>query len=949
MASYVESATLKVIDQASGPLKAINATLKEVQRTAQGLARTGQSLGRSFRIGAVSGDLGRVKTELDAVRRAMSQLGSARANVRFDNIGANFSRATASANQFASALAQINRQMSQYRSASAGSMRFPNPPRLPVPYNNNQIGPSNRGWFGQRGFNPNASLADRVQNRIVNQAEQALSAGFESSGAARDYGRLLFPKEPEVQKKAEQFAAQVSSEFKSIPIGTILKTWYETAAQVKDPNSPAVNSIVREMLATGIGAQMQGGNAKQSVDGMMKLVKSANLRGDLTTATGDIDVDSTTKFLEAVRRAQNVVGRELPHESVFQAIKYARTQRGAIDYDMLGHLLFMAGDIGGSSAGVGLSSFVNQLTGTATKQAMANQAKAGLIAGGIDENNPAGPKKFAYSGTTDAELLQENPRMWIAKHFMGPNGVLARAGLDPRTATAGDVNNVIKPMFSNRVAADFLTNMITQFQEYENSKARALKSAYKANDILGVADASQRNKLFAVSGQLESAFGELTEKLKFAINPALDAAGAVLNKLTPSNVPGEGMKSSLLGGLLGIAGAGAVGGGLLGKFIAEHPGIAAGAAAQIGAAGALTAAAAALSGAAGKLGLGSLVGAAGAGGVAKATTAAATVATQASIAAKAATVAGSALKWLGIAGAGVATVTELTNLSKDKTWADNLGVGLSAAKQAAIGGLMFTLPPAGAVIALGDMFGKAAADSLKQVQKDIKDGLREQKDAAQAAQDAARDSGKFDANDMPISNTQDAARRKTGRTFETPEERQDREKREIEAIVAGIMQSGGLSGPWRPLAPGQFGPPVPPLYNPQSDPALRDIIKGIWETIRNAIITPANGSELPPGATLDSPTGGAVPAPGTGADLQAVLSDSVFSISSAMESAGRGVETAAGTLAGSLSMASEGVGSAGGSLVGAINSLAGQISSIHIQAPSVSAPANTGTNAAVVR
>lgn len=949
MASYVESATLKVVDQASGPLKAINAALKETQRAAQALARSGQMLGRGFRLGAMSSDLGKIKTEMDAVRRSMQQMASAGSMTRLGRIDANFSRATASANQLAAAMANLNRQMGQYRSANVGNIRFPTPPRLPPPANN-QVGPANRGWFGQRGFNPNASVVDRVQNRVVNRAEDALSAGFESSGAARDYGRLLFPKEPEVQKKAEQFAAQVSSEFKSIPIGTILKTWYETAAQVKDPNSPAVNAIVREMLATGIGAQMQGGNAKQSVDGMMKLVKSANLRGDLTTATGDIDVDSTTKFMEAVRRAQNVVGRELPHESVFQAIKYARTQRGAIDYDMLGHLLFMAGDIGGSSAGVGLSSFVNQLTGTATKQAMANQAKAGLIAGGIDENNPAGPKKFAYTGTTDAELLQENPRMWIAKHFMGANGVLARAGLDPRTATAGEVNNVIKPMFSNRVAADFLTNMITQFQEYENSKARALKSAYKANDILGVADASQRNKMFGLTSQMESAFGEMTEKMKFVINPALDAMGTVLNKLTPSNVPGQGGSLGLMGGLMGIGGAGVVGAGYLGKFIAEHPGIAAGAAAQIGAAGALTAAAAALSGAAAKLGLGGLAGLGAAGGAAKATTAAATVATQASLAAKAATAAGSALKWLGIAGAGVATVSELTSLSKDKTWAENLGVGLSAAKQAAIGGLMFTLPPAGAVIALGDMFGKAAADHLKQAQEDMKSALRREKDPTQAAQDASRETGKFDANDMPLPpDGQDAARRKAGRTFETPEERWDREKREAEAAQRALENAGGLSGPWRPLAPGMYGPPVPPLNVPPPDESFWG---GIWEAIKNAVVPSAHGSELPPGATLNGPTGGAggpVPEAGGGADLQAVLNDAVFSIAGSMQSAGGAIEGAAGELAGALSGASGGISEAGGAVVGALQSVAGQIAAISIQAPSVSSPTNTGTNQAIVR
>lgn len=927
MASYVESATLKIVDQATGPLKAINAALKETQRAAQALARSGQMLGRGFRLGAMSSDLGKIKTEMDAVRRAMQQMASAGSTARLGRIDANFSRATASANSFAAAMANLNRQMGQYRSANVGNIRFPTPPRLPPP-SNNQVGPANRGWFGQRGFNPNASLADRAQNRVVNAAENALSSGFESSGAARDYGRLLFPKEPEVQKKAEQFAAQVSSEFKSIPIGTILKTWYETAAQVKDPNSPAVNAIVREMLATGIGAQMQGGNAKQSVDGMMKLVKSANLRGDLTTASGDIDAESTTKFMEAVRRAQNVVGRELPHESVFQAIKYARTQRGAIDYDMLGHLLFMAGDIGGSSAGVGLSSFVNQLTGTATKQAMANQAKAGLIAGAIDENNPAGPKKFAYSGTTDAELLQENPRMWIAKHFMGANGVLARAGLDPRTATAGEVNNVIKPMFSNRVAADFLTNMITQFQEYENSKARALKSAYKANDILGVSDASQRYKMFGVTAQLESAFGELTEKLKFAINPVLDAAGAVLNKLTPTNGQGgAGLTAGLLGG-------GLAAGGYLAKYVAEHPGLALAAVGHGFAAKALTGAAAALTGAAAKLSLGGLAGAGlGAASTAATAGAGAVAAARSGILARAL---GVGMKGLGYLSAASLAYDVYNALNSPESRAE-----MKAGKDAAE----------------ADVPRRHGEEEGKYRQRRAREQLRRQSQEviSQAMEDAL---------DEPNPGTIRGATEP-----QAPRDTVDILKAAKDALEEARLADQARIRNTDPNAE-KYGPPsVPSVVPKATDPAIPQIEvpppeKSWWRRFWDAVIPPAGASTLPPGATLDGPIGGAgsmtnglpplqelppLPPPGGGADLQAVLNDAVFSIAGSMQSAGGAIEGAAGELAGALSGASGGISEAGGAVVGALQSVAGQIASISIQAPSVSAPANTGTNGAVVR
>lgn len=930
MASYVESATLKVIDQASGPLKGINAALKETQRAAQALARTSGALSRGLRIGAMTTDLGKVKTEIDAVRRAMAQLGSARVGNQIGRIDANFARATAQANQFAAALGRIN---AQYASMGRGGSvpRFP-----PLPsttsgrgsgggYNRggNPPGWTPMGWGDRPGFHPNASIFDRVQNRIVNAAEDGVYRGGRAAMQAADQRSLDAIQRLPVGDRDDNWrvARESAAKYRVANVADLVEIARQSRVQTQDPSR--LNEVVDAAAKMQTLASLVYGDTKKGEDTAYKLMR-------IGIQTGRIS--DPTKFAEAVDeigRALIQSGKDVSPTLIESTFRQAGTMiKYGISGQMLGDLVNLSDEERGRAADR-IRTFSQDLM----RPNLHKDNKAAMESAGL---------RVSGGGAVDQELLASDAFRWVQKHIVPK---LEAKGVDLKDTAK--VTDELYRMGFHSSSSQYAMMAIQKRQEIEQE--RAARAKFKTDDatVSGLTGNNPRLAIQAFGKKWDDLADTLTRPLHGVFSGGTDALARLMSALSS---PQNANFSRLGAAVGGLAGGGMYLGGALVKSAIENPGLMIAGALHVKAAASLTAAAAALSGAAGKMGLGGLAGLGGAAGAAKATTAAATVATQASLAAKAATAAGSALKWLGIAGAGVATVSELTNLSRDKSWAENLGVGLSAAKQAAIGGLMFTLPPAGAVIALGDMFGKAAADQLKQVQEDIKNTLRKDRDPTQEAQDESRKSGKFDADDMPMPiEGQDPARRKTGRTFETPEERREREQREAEAAQRALENAGGLPGPWRPLAPGMYGPPVPPLQVPPPDESFWG---GIWDAIKKAIVPPAHGSELPPGATIDSPTGGAggpIPEAGGGADLQAVLNDAVFSIAGSMQSAGGAIEGAAGELAGALSGASGGISEAGGAVVGALQSVAGQIAAISIQAPSVSPPVNTGTNQSIVR
>ena len=482
MARYVESAVLQVIDRSSAPLNQIEARLRAVHAAALNINRLGNLSGARLGLSTLSQEATRAEASIRRLNQVLNEvrrINSARIPnsvggfdpTAIGRLSASYNSATSRAQVFAGALNQVNAALSRQAGlagAAANAVRGLQPPRVPVSSAGAGGSGGSSSLTGRRGFSPNASLQDRAQNRIVGATESNLKEGIDSSGAARDYGLMLFPKNPEIRAAAEAYAKGRADKYKSIPLGMILKTWYETAANVKNPMDPALGVVVDEVLAAGVSSQMQGNDRKKSTESLAKLAKALNLRGDMTKQeTGDIDAEQFSRTMQTVRQAINVVGKELPPEAVFQAIKYARNTRGALDQDMLLNMLVAAGDIGGSSAGVGNASFVQQLMGTATKEAQAQQAKYGLIQGGIDPDSPAGPKKFKWESTTDSELLYSSSQAWIAKHFMAPGGILAQMGLDPKKASQAQIAAATKPMFSNRVAHDFLVYQITQFRELE--------------------------------------------------------------------------------------------------------------------------------------------------------------------------------------------------------------------------------------------------------------------------------------------------------------------------------------------------------------------------------------------------------------------------------------------------------------------------------------------------
>ena len=600
MASFTETATLKVVNQSSKEIRAINRDLSKLFKTADQAKKSLKGFG-SVKIN--TGQITLANRSLQGLQRTATKTQKSlqlMSNVKMQPLATGIRSLKAMENQ---ARATANAVASIGRGASAGRGRGPG-----------RMGPPGGGGVVTVQYGGLQSFLNGFVGRLGSTIESSIISGF-AKGArgvdlAQNRQRVLTPAQ---QAENNRAATEIVNRNPQFARYQVLGTMGEVAPAVG--NDPKNTAIVTEMLLQYSKALMvAGATSDEATDNLQKLSKALGMTSALLDQNGKFDRKATQDFVDVIVQETITGGREMTPELIAQLAKYSRTTGKTLDQEGWRTLLFLGEDYG-SSAGVGLNQMIKQLTGERVqKKQLARLMELGLMGSKEVKSGTVGGKvktETVATSVVEENLLRRNPTKWIRDVLfpvMKKNGVdLTNPdsikgftsgitgefdSLDPNVRAAKAAGEIT----SDRTATDILTTLITNIGEVE--QRRRIAEQRGNVDIDAVMAQSLVNQWDQAATQLTSAAGEVANSFKDVLIPAIslvsNSARSVAAFLAGDGEGNPVAAAAVVGGA-GVAGFAAYKGakGLLGGF-----GLSASAVALDGAAAALTRAAIALGGSA---------------------------------------------------------------------------------------------------------------------------------------------------------------------------------------------------------------------------------------------------------------------------------------------------------------------------------------------------------------
>jgi hypothetical protein len=287
MSNMSVSVTLRLQDQFTGPVRALLQQFQQLTRAAQDFNRAAGGAGSNTPYGLMQSLVRGLTGEVRNLIGQVNQLGR--------------SMAAPTSGTFAQRqISDMQRLLGLQQQAISNNARMaagpagPAGPRVPG-------GPPSSGFWGRRGFNPNASLMDRAQYRGVNLAEQTLATGALDFDRARTQLEILgLP--AEVRARAELAAREYSTIFRSLSPGHILETFREIVTQFQ--SAEEAFQLLPELLRIQDWQVLGGDSIERARDGMLRLVRAMGLSGRLIGPEGNLSLGESQAFLDAFLRAR---------------------------------------------------------------------------------------------------------------------------------------------------------------------------------------------------------------------------------------------------------------------------------------------------------------------------------------------------------------------------------------------------------------------------------------------------------------------------------------------------------------------------------------------------------------------------------------------------------------------------------------------------------------------
>lgn len=564
MSNMSVSVTLRLQDDFTRPVR-------NLLQIFQQLTRAAQDFNRATAGSAMSTQLNRLQGQVRGLAGEVRNLAN-----QFSNLGRSITGAGAGQSFAQRQISDMRTLISLQQQAIANNTRLAAaPPGPAVPRLPGLTPPGSPGSiFGRRGFNPNASVVDRMQYRGVNLVEQTLATGVLDFDRVRTQLRILSVPRPDPENpnqmlppvltpenlaQAEVLARGYSTVFRVLSPAHILDTFRELATQFEHIQDAF--ALLPHMLNVQEWHVLMGDNVEQARDGMLRLLRAIGLSGRLINNAGRLSIVDpndpnspiqAAEFLDIYLRARMVGGRDVSADQVFQVMKYLKASGQSLDLSALLTTFVGMADLRGNTFGTQLNMLITQLTGTATQAAQRAMVEYGL--GTITHPEGSGPHSFQG---VDEAMMRANPYAWFGRHVMGPQGMLRRAGLDPNTASMAEIATLVRRITSNRSAENMFMTIIGQWREWQGQTI----VGNRINLTPEARDAHARGMLWhglvSARSQMMNALGTIADAFAFILLPPIQLVASGLQNLAALVSPQTGNR---------WASTGLVAGGLLGGF-----------------------------------------------------------------------------------------------------------------------------------------------------------------------------------------------------------------------------------------------------------------------------------------------------------------------------------------------------------------------------------------------
>lgn len=553
MASFVEQATLKIVDQSTRQIKTVNGALQQLFRT----ARQGRAIPIRLNLGQAQSQIKALTRDLDRLRSAQGR-GRAR-QVIVAPTSSQVSRIDAAATA-----------MQRYATAArrAAGVRFPTPPiargfgaGAMVP--GSALGPRvpQHSAFPSRvgiDINPLQMMLNGFVYRLGFTIENAIIRGFGKGVSDLDVAttRLaLQDASSEERAAAARVAAETSRNFPLFSRGQALGLAGELLPVVRGEVG-ALDEVTTWLARMATLRVALGETSEQAIEGSINLAKAGEQMGAFTDAAGNVDTAKVDQFFSTILQGFAQIGREATPELLRALTKSLRASRFSLDERGLLTALFFAEEAG-STAGVGINQLIKQLSGERVqKRQRARQEELGFVQTREIVTGRTGNQvntEIVVEGTVDEGLLRENPALWVQRYVIP---AMRKLGLDPENAV--DASRFAGQITSDRTATEALVGLILRAEELNKNVDRALATNVSPERLDRIINESLLVQTREAQQQLIGVLGEIGNSFRDILIPALNTVGSVASTVGAfiAGPEGEGSARRSAAVVAGVAGAG---------------------------------------------------------------------------------------------------------------------------------------------------------------------------------------------------------------------------------------------------------------------------------------------------------------------------------------------------------------------------------------------------------
>lgn len=577
MASFVETATLKVIDQSSAPVQKIN---KELTRLTQTVAKLRQNLGKVGEIKINASQVSRATKQLQdlnkqavGLKRNMKVDGRVRINglsqtrrdlVQLSGTAANLKgrlnlkgRINVDAGNALQTLNKLtNRANAAGQALGRVGARFPNMPNSgPQPRNPPNV--PQKVTVEYSGF---AAFMNGMLSRLGSTIEGAIISGFKQGYQQQDVadvklGLLSVPPEKRaaITAASEQIAARDPILSRATAQGFMAENYALTGGDVNAATQ--LSQMQAELVRLSVAL---GESADQATESAFKYSKAADTAGLLTDAAGKFDPKAAQQFFDTLKQAKAQFGQEITADLISTVMKSARGSKFSLAPNSTGLLTLLSmAEESGSTAAVGMNQLLKQLRGVGVKaEVLGNQADYGLVKTEEVKTGKVGGKqstKLVAAGSIDANMLLTDPRGFVEKYIIPQ---MLKRGLDPNNPS--QALDVAQSLTGERTAVEALTSLILKNQDIERNVQRAQALNMTPENVKRITDESGLVALTNTTNQLTGLMGQVANSFETILIPALNGVSSIAQSLSNfvagPDGKGDPTRAALAVGATGLAG-----------------------------------------------------------------------------------------------------------------------------------------------------------------------------------------------------------------------------------------------------------------------------------------------------------------------------------------------------------------------------------------------------------